>query len=377
MIKRLFKFRQNSTVKLNLSATPALTTQPDDEHMNLAGLVLATQINMVVKGSQAQELGVQAGDIIASLGNIQWPTWADIIATFNPQSENYSQDASLNMSVLRDGKIIAMGIVLPSRGKLGVGKEFAPNHAIVSRVLEGSPFTPLKLTPGSVIKSINSTPVSNIAQLQMQLQKAAAASEKNDKLDVFIGYELNVKDKPIFANKVTFEKESITQLAEASWALPLDLIQVFGPLKVRVQAQSPLEAVKLGITKTHQFMLQTYITLARLFQGSVKAQHLRGPVGIIDEGQRIAKQGWPYLMFFLGLISVNLVVINFLPLPIVDGGLMVFLIIEKIKGSPVSAKIQSASVVVGLLMIATIFLVTLFYDVSRIEMFQNLFNKLF
>lgn len=371
-----FSNDSGESAKLKTLATPAMTTQPGDDHMNLGGIVLATQINMVVEGSQAQELGVQAGDIIASLGNIQWPTWQDISSTFNSKSETYSVDASLNMSVLRDGKIIAMGIVLPSRGKLGVGKEFAPNHVIVSRVLEGSAFIPLKLTPGTVIKSINSTPVSNIAQLQMELQKLAV-NAKDDKLDVFVGYELNVKDKPIFANKITFEKETISQLKDASWALPLELIQVFGPLKVRVQAQSPLEAIELGITKTQQFMLQTYITLARLFQGSVKAQHLRGPVGIIDEGQRIAKQGWPYLMFFLGLISVNLVVINFLPLPIVDGGLMVFLIIEKIKGSPVSAKIQSASVVVGLLMIATIFLVTLFYDVSRIEMFQNLFNKLF
>ena len=78
-------------------------------------------------------------------------------------------------------------------------------------------------------------------------------------------------------------------------------------------------------------------------------------------------------MFFLGLISVNLVVINFLPIPIVDGGLMVFLIVEKIKGSPVSARVQTAAMVVGLVLIASIFLITLFYDVSRLGFFSKLF----
>ena len=179
----------------------------------------------------------------------------------------------------------------------------------------------------------------------------------------------------------TLDENTIQLLANANWSLPSDLISgsslAFGQLKVRVQADTPMQAIGLGITKTHQFMVQTYITLARLFQGSVKAKHLRGPVGILDEGRRIAKRGWSYLMFFLGLISVNLVVINFLPIPIVDGGLMVFLIIEKIKGSPVSAKVQTAAMVVGLALIATVFAVTLFYDVSRIGFIQDLIDKLF
>ena len=72
------------------------------------------------------------------------------------------------------------------------------------------------------------------------------------------------------------------------------------------------------------------------------------------------------LLFFLGLISVNLAVINFLPIPIVDGGLMVFLLVEKLKGSPVSPWIQTAATVVGLAVIASIFLMTLYFDIGRI-----------
>jgi regulator of sigma E protease len=122
----------------------------------------------------------------------------------------------------------------------------------------------------------------------------------------------------------------------------------------------------IGFDKTGQFIQQTYITLLRLIQGTIKPSHLRGPVGIVDEGAKVAAQGFAYYLFFLGLISVNLAVINFLPIPIVDGGLMVFLMIEKIKGSPASPKVQTAAMLVGLVLIAVVFLYVTYQDIARI-----------
>jgi len=133
-----------------------------------------------------------------------------------------------------------------------------------------------------------------------------------------------------------------------------------------VQTSNPLVAMNLGLDKTRQLMIQTYVIIGRLFHGTVKVEHLRGPVGIVDEGTRIAKQGFTYLLFFLGVISINLVVINFLPLPIVDGGLMVFLIIEKIKGSPVSPRVLGMANIVGLVLIASLALVLTYHDIARL-----------
>ena len=79
---------------------------------------------------------------------------------------------------------------------------------------------------------------------------------------------------------------------------------------------------------THYVVMMTYVTFLRLFQGTVPVDQLHGPVGITHIGSQVAEQGFIYLIFFLGLISANLAVINFLPLPIVDGGHMVFLAIE-------------------------------------------------
>lgn len=372
---------QDNTQKITVTTKAAarLTYREEDDLPQLMGLVPATRIANVEKGSVAEELGLQAGDVITNLGSVLYPSIDEIPKLVNPQSTTTSKDAALMLKVVRNGKIIAMDGVQPRNGVLGIRMDFAVEQGAISIVMPDSPLSELNFTPGSIIKSINENPVNSFTDMQIDLQKIC--KDATGPVDVFIGYQLNVKDNPTFVRKVTLDEKTVKLLANPTWALPSELISgsslAFGQLKERVKADDPMQAIGLGITKTHQFMVQTYITLARLFQGSVKAKHLRGPVGILDEGRKIARQGWSYLMFFLGLISVNLVVINFLPIPIVDGGLMVFLIIEKIKGSPVSAKVQTAAMIVGLVLIATIFAVTLFYDVSRIEMVKGLMSRLF
>ena len=95
-------------------------------------------------------------------------------------------------------------------------------------------------------------------------------------------------------------------------------------------------------------------------------ESISGPLGIVHIGGRIARMGLVSFMFFMAIISANLAVINFLPLPIVDGGLMMFLIIEKIKGSPVSLRVQVATQVVGLFLIIGLFVFVTYNDALRL-----------
>ena len=71
-------------------------------------------------------------------------------------------------------------------------------------------------------------------------------------------------------------------------------------------------------------------------------------------------------MFFLALISVNLAVLNFLPLPIVDGGLFLFLIYEKFRGRPPSIAFQNGAALVGIMLIGALFLMTFYFDIMRL-----------
>jgi regulator of sigma E protease len=135
----------------------------------------------------------------------------------------------------------------------------------------------------------------------------------------------------------------------------------------KVQETNPLKAMMIGVNKTIYFIDQVYLMMQRMVvTRSVGLDQVSGPVGIVKMGSEIAEHDLVKLLYFLALISANLAVINFLPLPIVDGGLFVFLIVEKIKGSPISMKVQMATQVVGLALIVSIFLYVTFNDVLRI-----------
>lgn len=110
----------------------------------------------------------------------------------------------------------------------------------------------------------------------------------------------------------------------------------------------------------------TYLTFARLFEGTVKVEHLKGPVGIAHVGTLIASRGFVWLLFFLALVSVNLAVINFLPLPIVDGGQFLMIVYEMLVGRPVPMAVQGVVTTAGLILIAGLFLFVTFNDVRTL-----------
>ena len=150
------------------------------------------------------------------------------------------------------------------------------------------------------------------------------------------------------------------------WVAPVPFY-CFDPLyTVRSSDGNPLLAVSMGLQETTKLVVLTYLTIDRLFRGTLGVEQLHGPVGIVHLGSKVADRGFTYLLFFLGLISVNLAVINFLPLPIVDGGLFLYLVYEKIKGRPPSVGFQNGAALIGLMLIATAFVVTFYNDILRL-----------
>lgn len=140
-----------------------------------------------------------------------------------------------------------------------------------------------------------------------------------------------------------------------------------GSETILLKGENAFDAVVIGMYKTYYFIRQVYEMLHRMiFTRSVGVENIAGPLGIVSLGGKVARAGLPEFLFFMAIISANLAVINFLPLPIVDGGLMVFLIIEKIKGSPVSLRVQIATQMLGLFLIIGAFLFVTYQDVLRL-----------
>jgi regulator of sigma E protease len=131
-------------------------------------------------------------------------------------------------------------------------------------------------------------------------------------------------------------------------------------------AHGPADAIGIGISRTREVMMNTYLTFVRLFQQTVKIEHLKGPVGIAHLGTIIAERGLIWMLFFLALISVNLAVVNFLPLPIVDGGQFLLLVYEQLRGKPAPLGFQNAITLAGFALIGTLFLLVTFNDVKNL-----------
>jgi regulator of sigma E protease len=128
----------------------------------------------------------------------------------------------------------------------------------------------------------------------------------------------------------------------------------------------PIEAIGWGVSEAGRLAARTYITLKGLLVGSVSTREVSGPVGIGDMAIKVGRRSLVKFVWFIAMISVSLAVINFLPLPVVDGGHAVLLIVEKIRGKPVPVKVQNIIQIVGLVLLIGLFLLITFQDITRL-----------
>src|SRR5205823_2327215 len=142
--------------------------------------------------------------------------------------------------------------------------------------------------------------------------------------------EIQVKYKPKDAADDATKEATLTLTPDEEW--PAEERGVQFTLDHSLQkAGSTWEALLFGLNETTGFIRKIYLNVARLVGGRVSTQTLGGPIEIASQAFSAAED--PYiLVLFLGLISVNLAVVNFLPIPVLDGGHMVFLIYEKLRG---------------------------------------------
>nr|WP_282553375.1 sigma E protease regulator RseP [Providencia sneebia] len=132
-----------------------------------------------------------------------------------------------------------------------------------------------------------------------------------------------------------------------------------------VQEYGPLESLVQASDKTWQLMKLTVNMMGKLVVGDVKLNNLSGPISIAKGAGVSAESGLVYYLMFIALISVNLGIINLFPLPVLDGGHLLFLLIEKIKGSPVSERVQDFSYRIGAMALILLMGLALFNDFSR------------
>ena len=131
------------------------------------------------------------------------------------------------------------------------------------------------------------------------------------------------------------------------------------------RAASPLEAVEVGIWCSWRLVEDTWKTLRGMMFGSVSTEQIGGIITIARVSHSFSEAGLTKLFFFLCMLSINLAFLNVLPIPVLDGGHLFFLIVEKIKGSPVSDRVLGYSQMVGLVLIVSLMVYVTFNDIQR------------
>lgn len=330
-----------------------------------------------VTEKSAQAAGLQAGDIILKIGSILNPTLEDIYKVCesniaNPvgmvvsrQTEGEWMEKALEVTPRRSPVSWFSRLFRGAKGDpmIGFMAGFDMEHPVIAEVSKDFPAAEAQLAMprGARIVSIEDVPVASWQEIIRELVRHSGETAA-------IGYQVGDQ------TAVNIVKVEVTQEEPEKWIQYAYLPDFKGlaalPLKTllrQFKGDSWAESMELGLNRTYDFVAQTYLMIKGMFQGTMSVKAASGPVGILSASYTIVQERpTSYYFYFLAIISVCVAVFNFLPLPVLDGGLMVFLLIEKIKGSPISVRTQAIATYAGLALILGLVLWVTVYDIGKI-----------
>lgn len=343
----------------------AIPMRPDTSESALSSgvysLVPRLRITDVLPGKDKDKAkpSLRRGDIILAIGNIENPSYQQM-RDITMEHEGKEMPVIVLRTDRGDaGQIVSVNVV-PRRAThgekvlIGVGVAYDLEHAVIAGTTapDENPAA-LEIPAGATITAVDGVPVSNFFDIAREIRKYAGQR-------ITIDYRLDEQVAGAVFMNVPGQEDVYTVTCDMAEPIP------FKPLEKIYKANGPADAVVMGYRKTIMFIAQTYVTLRRLVGGLVSPKDLMGPVGIITLSYRIvADRPLVYYVYFLGLISAAIAVFNFLPLPPLDGGLVVLLLVEKIKGSALSQRMQAIIAYAGWTLIGTLILYVTFNDIVR------------
>ena len=320
-------------------------------------------LSLFGKGSVAKESvpepPLRAGDVILAIGGVENPTYLEMREVVHA-----NKDEEVSVTVLRSDangveerltvSIVPRGLPGSDWVQMGVALEFDAEHPVIAKtIVAGQGVGRLDIPRGAVITTVDGAPVSSFYDVAREIGKYPGEH-------ITIEYRLDDERAGAVALTVGTDEKSVTVKSGFAEFVP------FKDLRRLYRASGPVDAVMMGGKKTVTLIAQTYLTIRRLIVGAVSPKSLMGPVGILSVSyQTVARKMWIEYLFLIGLINAAIAVFNFMPLPPLDGGLALFLVIEKIKGSPVSERTQGYVVRAGLVLVLALFLYITLNDVIR------------
>ena len=277
----------------------------------------------VKPGSPAAQAGLQSGDRIVKVDGIENPTWEQL----EPHVW-LSPNQALTVTVQRGGQVFDKTIVpkAVTSSEVGSAGWFPEDAVVVGRVEAGLPAAKAGIKEDDRIVALNGQPVHSLETIIDDLQRT-----KEQPVDLTVqrsGQELHFRMLPVLS-KTEDPKEDRYRLGFSNK----------GEIKVTTLPFD--KALKLSLQRNRQYSMMILELAKKLVQRKISLRAVSGPIGIAQEAGYAAQQkGWTPLMELTAGISLNLGIFNLLPIPILDGGVILFLLIEGLMRRDISMNIK-------------------------------------
>ena len=264
----------------------------------------------------------------------------------------------------RDDSISGIGSPT-SIAALGIA---VPVDTVVAAVADGGPAAQAGIVPGDrIVKAWLLTP-EQVAEKKPGMPVKFSAREPNWPAVMGILQDLPAGTKLRLEVETAGRENRTVEVvpAEAGDQFVVDRGLVFEPVYRLVRAESFGAALGQGLRKAGEDLSLVYGFLGKLWNRQISARLLGGPIEIAKQAGRSASEGFSRLLLFLTMLSANLAVVNFLPIPVLDGGHMVFLAYELLRGKPPSEGVVAVLSYIGLALLLTLMMFVFGLDLGLI-----------
>lgn len=242
--------------------------------------------------------------------------------------------------------------------QIGLNAWAREKHVVVSKVLEGSPAEQGGLQAKDRMLKINDTAIQDARSLVKLIQANAGKT-----LTVEVQRASGVTQLQVTPKLVERDGKQVAQMGVGlGEVVPPEVMKEL----VFLHHYAPWDAFVRGLEETYQMSIMSLKLMGRLVTGEVSLSNISGPVTIATYAGDAARSGLPYFLGFLAIISISLGILNLLPIPMLDGGHLMYYLIEIVKGSPVSEKVEEFGLRIGMAAIGGLMVIALYNDFMRL-----------
>ena len=309
------------------------------------------RVGWVEPDSPGQRGGIHAGDLIIRINHRKVSNWEEVtfIVTTNP-------NAKLRLDLEREGVIVVKELVpeeekMFGRGYAGLQPEWPP---IIKEIIKGDPADLGGLKKGDLILAIDGEEMRHWIQMAMTIWKNP---DKTITFKVKRGQE--ILSFPIRPKAVKSKEKAI------------GLIGISSPGDTIIKRYGLLRAIVWGGHETLELTKKILTGIWKVIVGKISHRAIGGPILIFQAAGWAAKLGITEFMRFMAGLSIMLAIVNILPIPILDGGHLLFLGIEAIRKKPIGAKTRELAYRAGLVFIILLMLFAFYNDIARFFLRQG------